>query len=156
VRVPAAQALLGAPAGAAGDEPLAQALSDESPLVRGRAVDVLGARGAKSHAHDVSARLDDEAESLDVRARAALALGQMCDMASIDHLTELAQAAVGDGSNPTSRVIAASAAEALGRLAPPDLARRLAPLTDAKAPRVAQEIGKSALSVTELCPKAVQ
>jgi hypothetical protein len=156
VRARAADALFGAPAGEAGDAPLAQALSDESPVVRGRAVDVLGARGAKGHARDVSARLDDEAESLDVRARAARALGRMCDMASVDHLTELVQATAGDGSNPASRVIGASAAEALGRLAPPDLAQRMAPLTDAKAPRVAQEIGKNALSSTERCPRSAQ
>jgi hypothetical protein len=39
----------------------------------------------------------------------------------------------------------------LGRLNPPDLPKRLAPLADKNAPRVAQEIAKSAFATPERC-----
>jgi hypothetical protein len=39
----------------------------------------------------------------------------------------------------------------LGRLNPPDLQKRLGPLVDQSAPRIAQEIAKSALTTTDRC-----
>jgi HEAT repeat protein len=156
VRVHAAESLRGAPTGDPGDGPLAAALADESPLVRGRAIDVLGARGARAHASEIAARLDDEQETLDVRARAARALGLVCDMESVDRLTELTKRAASAGSDPSGRVLGASAAAALVRLSPPDVTKRLAPLTDPRAPRLAREIGKTALESTERCPPAAR
>ena len=151
VRAHAADALAFAPPGDQADRPLAQALEDASPTVRSRAVDTLGRRGARRFADDIRERLDDEAEILDVRLRAARALGRVCDAKSADRLTELARKAAVPGATGDVLVIGASAAAALGRLNPPDLSKRLAPLADPNAPRVAQEIAKSATGAAERC-----
>jgi HEAT repeat protein len=130
---------------------LAKALSDAAPLVRARAVDILGRRGARGHADEIRERLDDENEALDVRVRAARALGRVCDARSADHLTELARRAASPNAAGPTLVIGATAAAALGRLSPPDLAKRLAPLADKGAPRLAQDIAKAALASTDRC-----
>jgi HEAT repeat protein len=151
VRAHAADALVFAPAGDETDKPLAAALEDASPVVRARAVESLGRRGAVRFASDIRDRLDDEAEVLDVRLRAARALGRICDAKSADRLTELSRKAAVPGATGDTLVIGASAAAALGRLNPPDLAKRLAPLADENAPRVAQEIAKAAVATPERC-----
>ncbi|HEY3595250.1 MAG TPA: HEAT repeat domain-containing protein, partial [Polyangiaceae bacterium] len=156
VRAHAAESLRGAPAGDVGDAPLANALSDGSPQVRGRAIDMLGARGAHAQAGAIAERLDDEHENFDVRTRAARALGAVCDMGSADRLTELAKKGATVGADPESRILGATAAAALGHLAPPDLSSRLAPLLDPKAPRLAQQMGKAAMNSPEHCPKTVK
>jgi HEAT repeat protein len=151
VRAHAADALVFAPAGDQTDKPLANALEDTSPVVRARAVETLGRRGAGRFAGDIRERLDDEAEVLDVRLRAARALGRMCDAKSADRLTDLARKTAIPGATGDILVIGASAAAALGRLNPPDLAKRLAPLADKNAPRVAQEIAKATFATPERC-----
>jgi HEAT repeat protein len=151
VRGHSADVLLGAPPGEQADGPLAKSLSDGSPVVRARAVEILGRRGALRHADDIRERLDDEEEILDVRVRAARALGRVCDKDSTDRLTELARLTSSSGASGAALVVGASAAAALGRLNPPDLAKRLSPLTDKGAPRIAQEIAKSALTTTDRC-----
>ncbi len=95
--------------------------------------------------------IEDEAEILDVRIRAARALGRVCDAKSADLLTAFAREVATSGVKGEVLVVGAAAATALGRLNPPDLQKRLAPLADKNAPRVAQEIAKSALSTTERC-----
>jgi HEAT repeat protein len=151
VRAHAADAVVFAPPGDETDKPLAGALEDASPVVRARAVESLGRRGAVRFASDIRDRLDDEAEILDVRLRAARALGRICDAKSADRLTELSRKAAVPGANGDTLVIGASAAAALGRLNPPDLAKRLAPLADKNAPRVAQEIARAAIATPERC-----
>ncbi len=151
VRAHAADALVFAPAGEQADGPLARALEDGSPTVRARAVETLGRRGSRAYADEIRERLDDDAETLDVRLRAARALGRICDAKSADRLTELARKTTLPGAGGDALVIGASAAAALGRLNPPDLAKRLAPLSDKGAPRVAQEIAKSAMLPAERC-----
>ena len=66
-------------------------------------------------------------------------------------MTELAREVATAGVKGEVLVIGAAAATALGRLNPPDLPKRLAPLADKNAPRVAQEIAKSALLTAEHC-----
>ncbi len=151
VRAHAADALVFAPAGDQTDGPLATALEDGSPLVRARAVETLGRRGAVRFADDIRERLDDEAEILDVRLRAARALGRVCDAKSSERLTALARKAAVPGATGDVLVLGASAAAALGRLNPPDLQKRLAPLAERNAPRVAQEIAKAAFVTPERC-----
>jgi HEAT repeat protein len=151
VRSHSADVLVGAPPGEDVDRPLAKSLGDASPLVRARAVEVLGRRGSLRHADDIRDRLDDDEEILDVRVRAARALGRVCDKDSVDRLTELAQATARANALGPTLVIGASAAAALGRINPPDLAKRLAPLSDKSAPRIAQEIAKSALTTADRC-----
>ena len=96
-------------------------------------------------------KLDDPEEILDVRLRAARALGRLCDSRSADRLTELARAAASAQPGSPELVIGASAAAALGRLNPPDLAKRLAPLTNAAGSRLAQEVAKMAFGATDRC-----
>ena len=151
VRGHSADVLLGAPPGDEADRPLDKSLGDLSPVVRARAVEILGRRGALRYADDIRERLDDEEEILDVRVRAARALGRVCDKSSADRLTELAQGTAQSGASGAALVVGASAAAALGRLNPPDLAKRLAPLSSKSAPRIAQEIAKSALTTTDRC-----
>jgi HEAT repeat protein len=151
VRGHSADVLLGAPSGDDADKPLAKALGDLSPVVRARAVEILGRRGARRYADDIRERLDDEEEILDVRVRAARALGRVCDKDSVDRLTELARLTATPGASGAALVVGASAAAALGRLNPPDLQKRLGPLDDKSAPRIAQEIAKSALTTTDRC-----
>jgi HEAT repeat protein len=151
VRGHSADVLLGAPPGDEADKPLAKSLADLSPVVRARAIEILGRRGARRYADDIRERLDDEEEILDVRVRAARALGRVCDKDSVDRLTELSRLTATPGASGAALVVGASAAAALGRLNPPDLQKRLAPLADPSAPRIAQEIAKSALTTTERC-----
>jgi HEAT repeat protein len=151
VRGHSADVLLGAPPGDEIDKPLAKSLGDLSPVVRARAVEILGRRGARRYADDIRERLDDEDEILDVRVRAARALGRVCDKDSVDRLTELARLTATPGASGAALVVGASAAASLGRLNPPDLQKRLAPLADKSAPRLAQEIAKSALTTTDRC-----
>ena len=117
VRVHAAESLGGAPAGKDADDPLARALSDRSPLVRGQAVDTLGARGAVAHAGDVRSRLEDEDENADVRTRAARALGALCESEVDRSLTEVARPARAQAPM-AKQAMSAGAAAALGRLYP--------------------------------------
>ena len=151
VRGHSADVLLGVPPGDEADRPLDKSLGDLSPVVRARAVEILGRRGALRYADDIRERLDDEEEILDVRVRAARALGRVCDKTSADRLTELAQGTAQPSASGAALVVGASAAAALGRLNPPDLAKRLAPLSSKSAPRIAQEIAKSALTTTDRC-----
>ncbi|HKQ70287.1 MAG TPA: HEAT repeat domain-containing protein, partial [Polyangiaceae bacterium] len=151
VRSHAADALVFAPAGESADGPLAKALNDASPTVRARAVESLGRRGALRHAGELRARLDDEDEILDVRVRAARALGRVCDASAASRLTELARKAASPSPAGGDLAIGASAAAALGRLRPPDLAGRLAPLSAKGASRIAQEIARVAFESTERC-----
>jgi len=151
IRAHAADALVFAPAGDDVDRPLAKALEDASPVVRARVVESLGRRGSRAYGEDIRARLDDEEEQLDVRVRAARALGRVCHAKSVDRLTELARKVATPGASGEALVIGASAAAALGRINPPDLSKRLAPLADKNAPRVAQEIAKAAVASPEHC-----
>jgi hypothetical protein len=151
IRGHAADALWVAPASDEADDALGRALADVSPLVRGRAVEALGRRGAKAYASELRDKLDDPEEILDVRLRAARALGRLCDTRSADRLTELARAAASAQPGSPELVIGASAAAALGRLNPPDLAKRLAPLTNAAGSRLAQEVAKMAFGATDRC-----
>ena len=151
MRVHAAESLGGAPAGKDADDPLARALSDRSPLVRGQAVDTLGARGAVAHAGDVRSRLEDEDENADVRTRAARALGALCDRKAIDLLTEVAKAGTSPSANGEKQAMSAGAAAALGRLYPADLGSRLAPLLAKDAARTLRDAAQAALAQTQRC-----
>jgi HEAT repeat protein len=120
-------------------------------MVRGRVIEALGRRHAQAHAPEIREALDNEAEGIDVRARAARALGRLCDQGAADRLTELARKAASPQANADAIAIATSAAAALGQLNPPDLAKRLAPLAEKGAPRFALEMVRSAVGSTDRC-----
>ena len=150
VRTGAAEALSVMPKSAVADKALAQALSDKSADVRGTALDGLGAHQAKEHAKAVRERAEANDEMVDVRARALLALGAMCDKDSVDLLTRMAQGARSMTSE-VDRRLGAAALHALGDLQPDDLARRIALLTAGDAPALVREMARSALSARSRC-----
>lgn len=150
VRTGAAEALSAMPGSAVADKALAAALADKSADVRGVAIDGLGAHQAKSHAPEVRARAEANDEMVDVRARALLALGAMCDKDSLDLLTRTAQGARSLTSE-VDRRLGAAALSALGDLQPDDLARRITLLTATDAPPLVREMAKSALSAKSRC-----
>ena len=151
VRAHAADALVPAPPGEGVDGPLAAAMGDSAPMVRARAIEALGRRHAQAHAPAIREALDNEAETVDVRARAARALGRLCDQGAADRLTELARKATSPQPNADIIAIATSAAAALGQLNPPDLGKRLAPLAEKGAPRFALEMVRAAVGSTDRC-----
>ncbi|HMI83691.1 MAG TPA: HEAT repeat domain-containing protein [Polyangiaceae bacterium] len=151
VRAHAADALVAGPPGEGVDRPLAAALGDPAPIVRARAIEALGRRRAQPYALEIREVLDNEAEVAEVKARAARALGRLCDQGAADRLTELARKAASLQANADAIAIATSAAAALGQLNPPDLGKRLAPLGDKGAPRIALEMLRSAVGTTDRC-----
>ncbi len=152
VRAGAARALGALPAGEAVDGALARALSDLAPDVRGRAIEALGAHQATRHADAIRERADLADELPEVRARAILALGALCDRRSIDDLTRRAQRAKAP-LDELDRRLGAAAINALGRLHPPDLEARLAPLVAKDSPPMIREMARAALTAETKCPR---
>jgi HEAT repeat protein len=152
VRAGAARALGVLPAGEAIDGALARALGDLAPDVRGRAIEALGAHGATRHADAIRERADTVEELPEVRARAILALAALCDRRSVDDWTRRAQRAKAPLDEADRRLGAASIA-ALGRLHPPDLAERLAPLVAKDSPPMVREMARAAIAAETKCPR---
>ncbi|MEZ4299927.1 MAG: hypothetical protein R3B70_33575 [Polyangiaceae bacterium] len=150
VRVAAADALAASPKSDVADKALAEALADLSPSVRGRALDGLGTHKARTYAGKVRERAATSEEVLDVRARALLALGAMCDRGSLDMLTKAALGAA-SLSSEVDRRLGAAAIAALGDIHPDDLAKRLEKLTGKDAPLLVREMARAALSATSTC-----
>ncbi len=150
VRAGAARTLGALPADADTDRALAAALADASPDVRAQTLDGLGAHHAVAHADAVRARQDDDAENVEVRAHAILALATLCDARSLSAWTKLALIARGP-SDDKDRRLAASAIAALGQLHPADLEARLAPLLAKDTPVAAREMARSALATRGEC-----
>lgn len=153
VRGHAADALGAMQASEAADRALATALGDPVPLVRARSLEALGAHRALAQAPAVRDRLDDDEETIDVRARAARALGRMCDARSIGRLTKLAKRGAEPFAPAEAQLLAAAAAAALGRLHPADLSSRLAPLVGEGSPRMVAAAAKAALEQHDVCTR---
>ncbi|MBK8255197.1 MAG: hypothetical protein IPK82_21365 [Polyangiaceae bacterium] len=150
VRIAAADALSVSPKSDSVDKALADALLDVSPEVRGRALDGLGVHKARTYAAAVRERAQIPEETLDVRVRALLALGAMCDRESVDYLTKMALGAASQTSE-VERRLGAAALTALGEIHPSDLAKRIEKLTSKESPILVREMAKSALSATTTC-----
>jgi len=151
VRAHAADALVGAPPGEGVDRPLASAMADPAPSVRARVIESLGRRRAQAYTAPIREVLENEGEVAEVRARAARALGRLCDQGAADRLTELARKAASPQASADAITLATSAAAALGQLNPPDLGKRLSPLGEKNAPRLALELVRSAVGSRERC-----
>jgi HEAT repeat protein len=145
IRSGAASALGAMPATAPGDAALAKVLGDSAAEVRGRALDALGAHRATAHLEAVRDRAEDKEEDLEVRARAILALGGMCDRGSVDLWTRLALRAK-TPLDERERRLGAAAIAALGMVHPGDVAARLGPLLEKDAPPGVRETVKAALA----------
>jgi HEAT repeat protein len=154
VRGHAADALATSPKSASADQALAEALMQEpSARVRARAVEALGLRGARGFVEAIRGRLNDDEEDLDVRVRAARAIGRLCDRREADNLTSLARKGSSSSATPRAQAISAAATAALGRLSPGDLKQRLAPLLSPSAPRMLNEAAKGALASDDRCQR---
>ncbi|WP_437782252.1 HEAT repeat domain-containing protein [Sorangium sp. So ce1097] len=150
IRGGAALAIGAMPATPAGDRALVGALTDASPEVRRSALDGLGAHRATAHIEAVRDRAEDKEEDVEVRARAILALGAMCDAGSVDLWTRLALRAKAPVGERDQRLGSAALA-ALGAVHPADLPARLKPLLDKDTPHGLRETARAALSATPQC-----
>lgn len=153
VRGAAAEAIAQMGPGAGLDAALARALADTSYRVRAPVVAALGKRNARRYAPAVRARLADDKEVAEVRGSAALALGLMCDTASLDELTEHAQKLSNPMLSPERRAIGTVALGALARIRPPDLRDRLSPLLGKDVYPLARRAAEAALSARGGCPR---
>ncbi|WP_437289217.1 HEAT repeat domain-containing protein [Sorangium sp. So ce406] len=150
IRGGAALAIGAMPATPAGDRALVGALADRSPEVRRHALDGLGAHRATAHIEAVRDRAEDKEEDIEVRARAILALGAMCDASSVDLWTRLALQAKAPMGERDQRLGSAALA-ALGAVHPADLPARLKPLLDKDTPHGLRETARAALAATPQC-----
>jgi HEAT repeat protein len=145
VRGLAAEALGAAPPSTDTDERLVKAVGDDSWVVKRAALAALGMRGARAHGDVALERLDDDEEWPAVRLSAARALGELCHEPALGSLTKHARSLADPLASPEERGIGYAALGALRDLAPADLAKRLAPLLDKRAPAGARAAAESAL-----------
>lgn len=150
VRVRVTTSLGQLPGAPASDRALVTALRDAAPEVRARAIDGLAAHRAKLHVGALQEISDREEEFPEVRARAILALGVLCDASKVDAWTKLARLSV-QGMSDGERMIGAAAIAALGDVKPKDLAKRLAPMLDPRSPRNVREAARAALDAPSGC-----
>ncbi len=151
VRAASAIAIGSVAASPGADSALASVLDkDPSPRVRAAVIDALGLHRA-SFARDVRKRLDDEAETIQVRTAAARALGAMCDARSYDRLTELAQAAASPVASQDELALALAAIDALGHAHPADVGKRLAPIDDKSVKQELRNAARHAFMMRGAC-----
>lgn len=151
IRAAAADALAQSGSSSEIDDTLTDALTDDSALVRARSVRALGERRVQKSSGLIRDHLADSEEWPEVRAEAARALGALCDHGSSDVLAAFAKVLADPMASPNSQLIATGAIMALGRLAEPNLAQQLAPLTGKKAPPQARRAAAAALSTRDKC-----
>jgi len=145
VRGLAAEALGFAPPSQVTDDRLVAAVGDDSWVVKRAALGALGARGARGHADVVLERLDDDEEWPAVRLSAARALGALCYDHALASLTKHTRSLVDPLASVEDRGVGYASLGALRDLAPSDLAKRLAPLLDKKAPAGARAAAEAAI-----------
>jgi hypothetical protein len=143
VRIAAIDALAVVPQASESRTSIARALADESATVRAHVLLALGVLRDQSELPKIRARLTAEDELPLVRAAAAQVLGELCDNASLDELTRHATKLADPMADANQREIAAGALVALGKLAPSDLDKRLAPLLSQNAPAPARRAARA-------------
>ncbi|HVZ35394.1 MAG TPA: HEAT repeat domain-containing protein, partial [Polyangiaceae bacterium] len=140
VRVAAAQALSRYRDVPDLDGVLAAALSDPAPSVRAASVRALGRRGASGSVALILERFKDPAEAAPVRAGAAEALGELCATSALEPLSAALQRMLGERPAADDLLVGTAAISALGRLHPPDLEQRFAPLLGKESPPVLRHL----------------
>jgi hypothetical protein len=151
VKIKAIGVLVSAPAARTVDDALGEVLHDPSTRVRGAALVALARRRATSWRHAMRERLDDPGEDAEVRGAAARALGAVCDVESVDRLTELARAIVGPGADEDAIQVGLGALVGLAAMQPRDLRGRVEPLLAASAPPYARVAAQQALAARPMC-----
>ena len=139
VRAQAAHAVAAQPASVQLDKALVEALDDKAWPVRQAALRALGRRHSVASAPNIVDIAQNPKESVDVRAAAIAALGELCHRDSAELLYKLAMRA-GYPQLPYDQPLGLAALSALGDIQPPNLALRLAPLL-AQDPRIPRVIG---------------
>ncbi|HPY16888.1 MAG TPA: HEAT repeat domain-containing protein, partial [Polyangiaceae bacterium] len=152
VRAAAARSLANSGPSSLADQELGRRLQDDAPLVRQWAATALGIRGAVSQTERLRAMADDSREKVTVRIVAVHALGELCDSKSVDLLTIFAARSTDPYSPEAASGLGAACVAALGRLHPPDLARRLDPLISRPGvPAHIRSAAAEALSASNHC-----
>jgi HEAT repeat protein len=152
VRTSAAAALGSMPASPDIDSTMGGALEDSSPRVRTAIIDALGMHRAQSQSAAVRARLDED-KAPEVRVAAARALAQMCDAGALDTLTELASKVSSPVSESDEMTLGLAAIDALGKIHPPDLGRRLARVMAKEARPAVRLAAQNALAAKTICQR---
>ncbi len=150
VRVAASHALAQASPTASAEQALSRALGDLSPLVKQAALAALGAHRATASAPAIAEISGDPSVPLDVRITATRALGAVCATGEVERLTRAANLALNPADEADLR-IGLAAIDALGRIHPGDLARRLEKLRDKKVRAPLRGAADRALVETEIC-----
>jgi len=128
VRVAAANALGAARAPTqVGNAALEKVLEGRSPVVAPAALLALGERRATGSAGAMAALARSPDAQLDLRVAAVRALGAVCASGELDYLTRAAERALRPIDEADLR-LGVAAIDALGRIHPGDLAKRLEPL----------------------------
>ncbi len=156
-RTAAAEALAHLGASRAVDEALADAL-DEDPSrdVRARAARSLGTRKALEQREFLYEHLSMTDEDVEVRRASAWALGEMCDADAADRLERYALSLTEPRIDRDARALGLAALRALGKLAPADLAERLAPLQTKSTPSPVRRIVSEILAEPARCGGRVE
>ncbi len=129
-------------------------VEDPSFVVRAAAVDAIAERGLLSAGEAVLERLRDDKERIEVRTRAARALGELCDSRALEELTAYAARLSDPMLDPNLRSLGFSALSALGRLHPDDLAERLRPLgVEGRNGQAVRDAKQAALERRPACPR---
>lgn len=125
VRIAAANALGASKAPSeAGNAALEKVLASRSPHVAPAALLALGERHASRSAGAMAALAKDQEAQLDLRVAAVRALGAVCASSELDYLGRAAERALHPVDEADLR-LGVAALDALGRIHPPDLAKRL-------------------------------
>lgn len=152
VRVSAARTLGALPADRDVDAKLAAALGDASPDVRGEAVEALGRHRALAQRDAIAKLVRSDRETIDVRAKAVIALGALCDERSLGELTSLARKLASPAGEEDQR-LGIAALTALSALRPADLEKRIGALTSDKLPFGVRDAAETALRGPGTCAK---
>jgi hypothetical protein len=154
VRVAAAHAVAGLPADRTIDDALGHSVEDPSYDVRRAALRAIGMRRASSEVQIVRDRLADDEELPGVRAEAALSLGFLCDVKSLDTLTEFARKLGSPTLDESERMIGKSALVGLSLIHPADLEKRISSLRAKDAPTEVRIFADTALRSQGRCSTA--
>jgi hypothetical protein len=90
-------------------------------------------------------------EAYEVRIEAALTLGRICDVPSLEPLTQLAKQLARGQVDEGSIRLSLAAVTALGQLHPADLAQRLAPIRGDRVPRALAQRIEAELAAAPKC-----
>lgn len=145
VRTAAAQALGARAPTPTSDETLMDRLAEEpSSRVRAAILQAMGTRRSRRTISAIREKAEEAQETIAVRKAALRALGTLCDRASVELLTKLAHRAA-TAQVPYDRPLGEVALRALGKIHPPDLEARIAPLLDPPVPTNLRRMARSLL-----------